>query len=141
MVRYIEAIYTAIYIDVLCKKTAFLQYRFFTQHIYIYSYIYSFYVADQDTARYIFCSVKGQLFYKNIFCKKRSCPKCCWRIQLVFILKLFSLYKCFLAYFSIRSDAFIVPNSYKRITSCFHGLTSCSVCCKNWTKKQVYVCL
>ena len=140
MVRYIEAIYIAIYIDVLCKKTAFLRYRFFTQHIYIYSYIYSFYAADQDTARYIFCSVKGQLFYKNIFCKKRSCPKCCWRIQLVFILKLFSLYKCFLAYFSISkikhalpyvTDAFIVPNSYKRIGCCFYGVTSSSACCKN----------
>ena len=43
-----------------CKKTAFLRYRFFTQHIYIYSYIYSFYVADQDTARYIFCSVQEE---------------------------------------------------------------------------------
>ena len=37
------------------------------------------------------------------------------------------------------TDALIVPNSYKRIGCCFYGLTSCSVCCKNQTNKQVYV--
>ena len=46
------------------------------------------------------------------------------------------VYKCFLAYFSISkikhalpyvTDAFIVPNSYKRIGCCFYGLTKCSV--------------
>ena len=112
-------IYIAIYIHVLCKKTVPQESCFFS-HWYIF--------------------VKGQHFDKNIFCKKRSCPKCCWRIQLVFILKLLSLYKCFLAYFSISkikhalpyvTDAFIVPNSYKQISCCFYGLTSCSVCCKN----------
>ena len=49
-------------------------------------------------------------------------------LLIVFILKLFSLYKCFLAYFSISkikhalpylTDAFIVPNSYKQIGCCF----------------------
>ena len=49
-----NAVLLQIYISV--KKTAFLQYRFFTQHMYIYS----FYVADQDTARYIFCSVQEE---------------------------------------------------------------------------------
>ena len=54
------------------------------------------------------------------FVKKQSYSKCCWRIQLVlFILKLFNLFKCFLAYLISKimyvTDAFIVPNSYNGV--------------------------
>ena len=93
--------------------------------------------------------LKDSFFTKMYFVKKQSYSKCCWRIQLVFILKLFNLFKCFLAYFLISkikhalpyvTDAFIDPISYKQIGCCFHGPTSCSLCCKSiYTNKQVYV--
>ena len=97
--------------------------------VVMYVYIYMIYICKRTA-----------FFTKIYFVKKRSYSKCCWSIQLVYILKLFSLYKCFLAYFSISkkkhafsyaTDAFIAPYSYKQIGCCFYGLTSCSVCCKN----------
>ena len=46
--------------------------------------------------------LKRDSFFTKIYCvKKRSYTKFYWQIQLVFILELFSLYKCFLAFFSI----------------------------------------
>ena len=95
-----------------------------TDFLYIYIYIY-------------ICCVK-----------KRSHSKCFWRIQLVFIFKLFSLYKCFLAYFSISkikqalpyvTDAFIVPNFKNESAAVFMALQVVLCVAKIQTNKQVYV--
>ena len=55
-----NAVLLQIYISVKKKQlscgTVFLH----NTCIYIAIYIYSFYVADQDTARYIFCSVQEE---------------------------------------------------------------------------------
>ena len=64
----------------------------------------------------IYICKKDSFFTKMYFVKKRSYSKCCWWIQLVFILKLFSLYKCFLAFFSIskikHSLAYVTDRLY-----------------------------
>ena len=89
------------YKSIFCKKTAFLhkKIRFFTK---IYFCKRQFFFYNRSICKKAeFLHQKAAFLQKIYFGKKRSYSKCCWRIQLVFILKLFSLYKCFLAYFTV----------------------------------------
>ena len=66
------------------------------------------------------------------------------------LCKLFSLYKCFLAFFSISkikhalpyvTDAFIVPNPYKQIGCCFMALQVALCIAKiRLTSECMYAC-